>query len=186
MRPHRLRIIALAVAAVMTVPGAAVAKPASTYELTTTYSLNGFTGSVVLTIDESGATNLLFTQTAFAIVACNGGGVGTVTSLWAADGPADGTLTMTKKLDQVEWVGTAEVTTDVTSYCPDTGFDVKAATTTELFEFRGESSERLVRTRVDGDRVLTSRLDSLEMAVPGYSGVGVGHFIETISNSNKN
>jgi hypothetical protein len=179
----RLAVLSTTLAVAMTIPVAAIAKPVSTYELRTSFVVDGYSGSVVVAVDEAGASDIHFQMSRFEMVNCDGV-LGTVTSTWSAEGSADEVeFSVNRKLDAVGWSGTAPVSVTVSTYCPDTGIVEQAETTTGTFAFDGTSSEKVSRTRIDGNRVLSSTLDVLALSVPGLSTVGVGQLTETISKS---
>ena len=179
----RLAVLVTTLAVAMTIPVAAIAKPVSTYELKSSFVVDGYSGSVVVTVDEAGASDIHFQMSTFEMLDCDGA-FGTVTSTWLAEGFADEVeFSVNRKLDAVVWIGTASVSVTVSTYCPDTGILEQVETTTGTFAFDGTSSQRVTRTRIDGNRVLSSTLDVLVLSVPELSTVGVGQLTETISKS---
>jgi hypothetical protein len=116
------------------------------------------------------------------MITCAGGGVGSVSSTYSVNGPVTTVeFEVDRKLSAFHWRGSAEVTRKVTTFCSATGLVSEVVSEHGIFEAVGASSSRLVRSRVDGARLLTSVLDSLTVETPTSSFNGAGTLTETIS-----
>lgn len=183
-RSHRTTILATALALLFVIPGVAAAKPVSTYEVTQSQFGALQTSSFVLTLDELGAGTLHFYASSFELIECADGSTGSITSTTSANGPVTGSeFSVDKKLSSFVWNGTVHVDSTVVTYCQSTGHLSETVSGTETFEINGSASERVRRSRVNGDRVLTSTLDTLTFETPLVTYTGAGILTETISRS---
>jgi hypothetical protein len=179
---HRAIVLLTALTLMLASPGVASAKPTSTYTLAYSQSNGVYSSSSRLTLDETGAGVLHFNETDFELITCADNGVGSVSSTYSVNGPvATIEFEVDRKLSAFYWRGSGEVTRNVTTYCPVTGLVSEAVTEQGIFEAVGASSSRLVRSRIDGARLLTSVLDSLTVETPTSSFNGAGTLTETIS-----
>jgi hypothetical protein len=178
---HRLTVLLTALTLVLVTPGVATAKPVSTYTLTHSHSTGLESRSLELTLDENGAGTLHFTHGSFELIDCDGE-VGSRTSTASANGEVTSAeFSVDRKLSSFAWSGTVEVTASVTTSCPGAGNQTETTTDAWYFAIHGTASDRLSRTRSDGDRILSSTLDELTVEIQGSSYDGVGMLRETIS-----
>ncbi|HVR33215.1 MAG TPA: hypothetical protein VMS74_10975 [Acidimicrobiia bacterium] len=182
MQPRfRPKAFAVVLAVVMAIPVAAAAKPASSFELSMSYSNPNSQASFTVDFDELGNAHFSFARTEVAIVSCAAVS-GLTTTSWVVDAPlSDSEVWVSRKLDDLLITGSVPVTRTVSEFCPETGLVEHSTTSIETVVLEGSSPDRLRRARMDGARVLSSTLDplTLSLAELGWSGVGI--LRETIS-----
>ena len=168
-------------AVMLAIPVSAVAKPTSSFVVSMSASPGTSQYSVEVDFDELGVSSFDLVHTEVAFIPClEGSGIETTTR--AAAGPVDvSSVSVSRNLASLSISGSTSVSTTVSTYCPETGLVEQTSIATGTFELDGVASERLRRGRLNGDRVLSSTLSPLRLAMPDLSVTGVGLLTETIS-----
>ena len=182
---HSRRTAALLMALTLTLiaPSAAAARPITVYELTHSQGSSTQFTAFALELDGTQSATMQFTRTVFEWIYC-ASEMGTRTTLTEANGPVQTlAFSVERKLDSFVWSGTVGVTESVTTYCPETGHTTTTVSDTLAIEVSGTASDRMTRSRLNGDRVLTSTLDPLTVAIEGISYEGVGLLSQITSRS---
>ena len=182
MQPRfRPKAFVVVLAVVLAIPVAAGAKPASSYELTTSYSGVGSSGSSKVVFDEFGNAHVAFLRTEVEFISC-GTTSGVVTTSWVVDAlVVDSEVWVSRKLDDLHITGSVPVIKTVSTFCPQTGMVEQSSTSNATVVLEGSAPDRLRRARLNGARVLSSTLDPLTLSLAELGWTGVGMLRETIS-----
>ena len=185
MRTRRIALFLGALSLALAPAAAAFAKPVSTFDLELVWTDGPISGQLVVTTDGSNQATASLTQSGFGTITCDDGLWGTVNGTWTASGPVDdSTLVVDKKLSDVSWSGTVSVTYSFDQYCSGTGLVTSGSGSDlpALVEVSASSSTRIDRSRLDGNRILASTLDTAVVSFLGSSVTASGLLTETISN----
>lgn len=150
-KPTRASVMLAALGLLLAVPATAGARPVSTHVIRASMVQGTETLTLVVEVTESGDTAAVVDAIQYAVVSCDGG-LAARTTIHTANGDAStASFAVDRKLTDVAWQGVVEVATTVTDSCAGT-----TVTTTDMWNvtLAGSSSNRLSRTRSDGNRIL--------------------------------